>query len=137
MSREYKRIDNTVLPFQRRDDDESTIDWNLCALCQDPSNKAPLICPARGAKGDGAGYIYVAENLKSFQELGESPIPVPLSKLDEGAGFEETFRTHEASWHKSCRTKVSKTALNRKRKPTDDHLSPVKTRKLTEESCCD
>ena len=136
MSREYKRVDNTVLPFQRRDDDELTIDWNLCALCQDPSNKAPLICPARGAKGDGAGYIYVAENLKCFQELGESPIPVPLSKLDEGAGFEETFRTREASWHKSCRTKVSKTVLSRKRKATDDHPSPVKTRKLTEEACC-
>ena len=137
MSREYKRINNPVLPFQCGND-EITINWNLCALCQDPSNKAPLICPARGIKGDGAGYVYVAQSLKYFQELGESPVPVPLFKLDDGSGFEETFRCHKASWHKSCRTKVSKTVLNRKRKTkTDSHPSPVKTRKLTDDLCSD
>ena len=113
-----------------------TIDWNLCALRQESSNKAPPICPARAAKGDGAGCIYVAHNLKPCQHLDDSPIPV-LSKLDERSGFEQTFRMHEASWRKSCRTYVSVTVLNRNRKSLDYHSNPIKTRKLTDDSISD
>ena len=118
MSCDYKRIDSPSLPFSTDGDDELTIDWSLCALCQNPANKGSLTCPfkGQGAKGDGAGYIYIAQNLKAFQKIGENPLSVPLSKLDDGSGFEETLKKHEASWHKSCRAKISNAILNRKGK---------------------
>lgn len=89
-----------------------------------------LVCPAR--KPPAAGYKYVAENLKQFQEMGFNPVDVSLCRLDEGNGFEETFRLKSASWHKSCYAKVSTTILERKRKQTrSPSASPVKTRRAT------
>jgi hypothetical protein len=41
---------------------------------------------------------------------------VDISLLDEGEGFEATFKLHSAKWHNNCRSLVSKLSLERKRK---------------------
>ena len=103
------------------------LDWSACALCQ-KGTKESLICPARR---DGDGYRYISENLQQFQELGVSPVDTSFELLDEGDGFENTFRRNKACWHKTCWSKVSKNKLQRKRKKLDTQESPVKTRRIS------
>ena len=129
-SSQHKYIEAPPCPTQRSSH-RLTIDWTLCALCQEVGREG-LISP--GTK-NGDGYKYVAENLMEFQELGLSPLPIPLINLDDGKGFEETFRRNSASWHKVCRSKVSNTILARKRKQNDNlHTSPIKTRRAASTS---
>ena len=45
----------------------------------------------------GAGYSTLSANLIRFSELNQLPIPIDLSRLDEGNGFEATFMEHGAS----------------------------------------
>ena len=44
----------------------------------------------------GAGYSTLSANLIRFSELNH-PVPIDLSRLDEGNGFEATFMEHGAS----------------------------------------
>lgn len=66
-----------------------------------------------------------------WQKYGEhSNIGVDMSLLDEGDGFEATFRHHSAKWHNNCRIQVSKNALERKKKA----LQNSEQRKASEQS---
>ena len=126
MAEEYKCIEVPDIEVEPPPPEEP-IDWTLCALCQ-VTKTEKLVCPAR--KPPAAGYKYVAENLKQFQEMGFNPVDVSLCRLDEGDGFEKTFRLKSACWHKSCFSKVSSTILERKRKQADSPTaSPIKTRR--------
>lgn len=125
MSQKYKRVSAADQPQSTSNTVSDEIDWDLCALCQTPL-RAPLICPARK---NGDGYRYVAEKLQKFHELGLLPIPVNLSLLNEGDGFENTFRMNSAQWHKSCRSKVSNTELKRKQEDKPSCGTPVKPRR--------
>ena len=110
--------------------------WNLCALCEQETEEK-LVCPLNSTrKNYGSGYKSLADNLQQFCEIGEVPIQVSLSSLDEGNGIEETLKSHEAKWHKSFLNKCSTLKLQRaqKRKLEDSSVegseapSPVKTR---------
>ena len=46
-------------------------------------------------KDRGSGYKSLADNLPNFKEVGQWPIQVPLSHLDEGKGIEETLIFHK------------------------------------------
>ena len=63
MSRRYTMIEGQVLPVQDAVREESSINWNLCALCQKASSSETVVCPANR---DGAGYTYVGQNLALF-----------------------------------------------------------------------
>ena len=132
MFRQHKQIIGSCDSPQPKatSEDANKINWDLCALCQTASPET-LICPA---KRDGAGYTYVAETLSEFRRLGHCPIPVDLSLLDEGDGYQATFQRQSAQWHKRCRTKVSSDKLKRRLKAAEEKsqspASPVKTRRL-------
>ena len=133
MARRFTRVESDVSLSETRGEDErecQDINWNLCALCQ-TDTKEHLICSARG---DGAGYVYVAERLEEFRTLGSCPIPVDLSKLDEGRGFSATLQQHTALWHKQCRTSINKLKVKRKQQAHSQSNSPVKIRKTHEVS---
>ncbi|GFO12305.1 hypothetical protein PoB_003881000 [Plakobranchus ocellatus] len=79
------------------------IDWNLCALCQEPSSK-PLNCPAQSKRTDsGAGYVTLGDNLKNILQLGKRPLSIDIARLDEGDGIGNTLARNHAQWHTSCR----------------------------------
>ena len=76
-----------------------------------------------------------------FEESGQLPIKVPLSLLDKRRGIDETLRSHQASWHKSCFNKYISAKLTRAQRrkhaevsedDSDDETStqpsPIKTR---------
>lgn len=93
------------------------INWDLCALCQLEITNEKLVSPINDKRKDrGSGYKSLAENLPKFEEVGQLPIQVPLSCLDEGSRIEETLRFHQASWHKSCFNKCSSAKLTRAQK---------------------
>ena len=93
------------------------INWNLCALCQLKNTSEKLVSPVNDKRKDcGSGYKSLADNLPKFQEFGKLPIQVLLSLLDEGGGIEETLRSHQASWHKSCFNKCNSAKLTRAQK---------------------
>lgn len=115
--------------------------WKLCALCEQDNTGEKLVCPFNNKRKDsGSGYSSLAEILPKFEEIGELPIQVPLSSLDDGRGIEETLRSHRASWHKTCFNRCSNEKLiraqKRKREESSDNSdnetsiphSPVKTR---------
>jgi hypothetical protein len=57
------------------------INWKLCIICQVKTNK-PLQCPANSKRSDvGSGYKSLADNIKSFQDLGEIPQKLDPKKL--------------------------------------------------------
>lgn len=111
-----------------------SIDWKLCALCQETKEES-LQCPANSKRTDrGAGYKSLAEHLLLFSELGITPFAISLEQLNDGSGIENTLLNNKASWHKSCRDKVNSTKLKRAQKRRDQeedatsHI-PVKTRR--------
>ena len=78
--------------------------WNLC----EKKTEEKLVCPSNSTrKNYGSGYKSLADNLNTFREIGEVPIQVSLSSLDEGNGIEQALTSHEAKWHKSCFNKCS------------------------------
>ena len=84
------------------------INWDLCALCQLENTNEKLVSPVNDKrKNRKSGYKSLANNLRKFEELGQLPIQVPLSLLDDGRGIEETLTFHQASWHKSCLINVA------------------------------
>lgn len=123
-------------------------DWSKCVLCQETTTE-PLQYPGNTRRDDidiGTGYHTLASNILRFHELESLPIPIDISKLDEGDGIADTFITQNAKWHKSCKYKFSNLKLQRaeKRKSVDTPSSsqPTKfTRKtsgatsLTQDSC--
>ena len=83
------------------------IDWSLCALCQEPSDK-PLVCPAKSKRTDiRAGYATLGHNLNSFRSVGNQPLPIDINMLDEGDDISNTIKCNHAKWHTSCRLKCS------------------------------
>jgi hypothetical protein len=106
------------------------ISWDLCILCQSMTAET-LQCPNDSKRPDkGAGYKSLAASLQDFNNLGELPATLQLSKLDEGCGIEATLSAHCAKWHKSCRNVYNKTMLDRalKRKSALEQASSA---------CCD
>ena len=123
------------------------VNWDLCALCQGENKNDKLVSPVNSTGRDnGSGYKTLADNLPKFAEVGQLPIQVPLSHLDEGKGIEETLRYRQASWHKSCFNKCSNAKLTsaQKRRHTEVNLdsdqdtctqsSPIKTRRASLET---
>jgi hypothetical protein len=46
-------------------------------------------------------------------EIGGVPPDINLNLWDEGDGIEETYKKHNASWHKQCRSLLHGTTLER------------------------
>ena len=91
---------------------EQNFDWNLCCLCQEILKKncnVRLVNHRRGTK-------HLLKNVAGFVELGLYPMPLDLSKLDEGCCIAQTLENHRGSWHKSCNMKFKTTMLERERK---------------------
>ena len=101
------------------------IDWNLCVFCEkDTSEK--LQCPTEFTERfRGDGYATIAENLKSFNDLGCLPVNIKLTRLDDGDGIQQALLQRKAKFHKSCRLKFNKNELQRasKRKRLLDNES--------------
>ena len=92
--------------------------WKRCVLCQEETSEA-LQCSAKSKRHDvGAGQVYstLATSILRFNEINQLPMPVDLTRLDEGNGMEATFKEHMAKWHKSCHTKFNITKLRRAEK---------------------
>ena len=66
--------------------DTSPINWSICILCQQDTNEV-LQSPGNTKRDDidnGKGYQSLGDNISSFHELGCLPMPIDISKLDEG-----------------------------------------------------
>lgn len=93
------------------------VDWNLCFICQFPSDE-DLTCPGNYAnRFKKKGYSSLAENLQAFQKLGVLPDNFALVNC---INIEETLVDNSAKFHDRCRLRFNKTELqraqNRKRK---------------------
>lgn len=82
------------------------LDWNLCIICQQPSNDK-LICPT------SAGYTSLVSNLTQFAEKDELPKTVKLQLMDEGDGIMSTLITRKAKYHKLSRSRYDEYKLNK------------------------
>ena len=86
----------------------STINWELCALCQ-TSKKEKLINPSESKfakSGVQLGYRHTVENILKLKELGKLNLPIKKELLDEGVDMVSVFETKKALWHRTCRNKV-------------------------------
>ena len=89
------------------------IDWNMCVFCEkDTSEK--LQCPAEFTERfRGVGYVTIAENLESFNDLGCLAVNIKLTHLDDGNGIQQPLLQRKAKFHKSCCLKFNKNELQR------------------------
>lgn len=116
------------------------VNWANCVICQEDT-KEKTVCPTNGRRHI-SGYQYVADNLTQFHELGYHFSDVDFCAFDNGSGIVETFQTHGAIWHKTCRDKISTRMVERaKQKQQTDVVtsSPAKTRRKVlqhERDCC-
>ena len=87
---------NTVKPIYKYEkgtpeNSVSKSNWQMCAICQEPTSET-LQCHADTKRSDvGAGYKTLAGNNEKFAKLGCMPTDLCLSRLDESNGIEETF----------------------------------------------
>lgn len=102
--------------------DIPSIDWSLCVLCQETTS-ASLQQPKRGTRLD-ADVNY----------------KINLDRIDGDNGIAKTLIANTASWHKSCRSRLSLSKIDRhgsaKKRTVDGSEaqqigSPVKTRRLS------
>ena len=65
---------------------------------------------------NGMGYSTLSANIIRFSELNRLPIPMDLSRLDEGKGIEATFMEQVAKWLKlSYKVQQYETEKSRKK----------------------
>ena len=107
-------------------------DWSKCILCQSNTNKK-LNCSANSKRQDaGAGYETIANTLLEFHALQALPFDIDLDALKENDSLESSLRTHKATWHTSCYSKINTTKLKRlkgkKRQSSNENIkqSPKK-----------
>ena len=62
------------------------------------------------------GFHTLANNILRFYELECLPIQLNIERLDDGDGIPETFRKHNAKWHKTCNNKFNNLKLQRAEK---------------------
>lgn len=106
-----------------------TIDWSLCALCQQrksAKNKC-LQCPGNTSKKSSnprLQYSKISERLRGFDKLNSLPFKIKLCQLDEGDGISKTFIRKKAKWHRNCVLKISATRLkqlsNKRKRDEED-----------------
>ena len=87
-------------------------DRSKCIFCQDNQTTEPLKCPVNSLNTEiqESGYITISQNLVSFAEL--DALPFDIARLDNGQGVQDTLKTCEAKWHKSCQLKYTTTKLS-------------------------
>lgn len=115
------------------DESNTLVDWKLCILCQHVTDEV-LQFPSHTKRTDkGAGYKYVAENIRKFHELDALPFQINLHHIDNGSGIEATLHENNAGWHKTCPNRICTMKLERemKRKSTKENETMVKTRRIS------
>ena len=85
--------------------------WLKCCLCQEDTDESLL--------STVDGYKMLARNVPKFQELNSLPIPLDITRLDDGDGIEKTLQDHDAKYHPSCRIKFNNTKLKRAEEKQD------------------
>lgn len=146
MAKRHVLVGTTTLkPKKARLADSTSIDWELCVLCQEETGAAMQYPTKSTREPVGNGYKSLAYHLVEFAKLGN--MPLDISMLNDGDGIEATLTRHHAGWHKSCRLKFNQTKLERlQRKSIQEVKLPLPTRSssfeavdLTEVNCffCD
>ena len=81
----------------------SNINWDLCCLCQQEAHE-PLQTPKE------EGCLSLERDLKAFLNVANvlpSSVNVTIDQLNNGSGIAETLKTHNAKYHKRCRSYCS------------------------------
>ena len=84
------------------------MNWELCCICQEKKDEQ-LQTPKK------EGLASIENDLTDFKAIGVIPtgMKVTWAQLDEGQGIAETLLTHNAKYHKICRTYCSNSRLRR------------------------
>ncbi len=104
-------MDSSVQPVVSDVCDSNPISWNKCCLCEEDTREK-LTCPAEHKNG-GQGYKTLAQNLPQFNAIGELPLHISLTRLEEGKGLEETFYERKAKYHHTCYLRFNDKNLQR------------------------
>ena len=105
---------------------KKSIDWNLCALCQERKT-APSVCPAKCNDKNVNGYEIMGNKLEIIHNAN-ADFNAPMEFLCGIEGFEKTLSEHQAWWHKSCRLKVDKMISTISEPKEDNVKSTITTR---------
>ena len=107
-------------------EDDTSIDWDICVLCQLKSDDSQKLQSPMDSKRftPEHGYTTLADSIMDFQRIGALPLPINTEKLNEGEGIAETFKKHGAKWHNNCRLKFNKKEFTRANKRKMDTECP-------------
>lgn len=65
------------------------------------------------------GLTSLESDLKDLEQLGALPFSIDLRRLDDGSGFASTLLSHNAVYHKTCRSACNSTHVKRARSTHD------------------
>ena len=87
---------------------DHSVNWELCCLCQSDKNEL-LQTPKE------EGLATLERDLNDYKEINAVPsgITVSLDQLDDGSGVSATLRSHNAKYHKTCRSYCSSSRVKR------------------------
>lgn len=97
----------------------SNINWDLCCLCQQEVNE-------QLQKPKEEGRLSLERDLKGFLDVANvlpTSVNVTIDQLNNGSGMPETLKTHNAKYHKHCRSYCSSSCVKRVRH--DDDAPPL------------
>ena len=89
---------HTMIPVNlHKEKTECTnINWMKCVLCQTHIGEN-LVLPHKNSRMDKeAGYHSPAADLAAFDDIGDIPLDLDISRLDEGPGVAETLIMNKA-----------------------------------------
>lgn len=97
--------------------------WELCCLCQSEKNEL-LQTPKEES------LLTLERDLNDFKKINAVPsgITFRFDQLDDNPGIAATLRSHNAKYHKSCRSYCSSSRVKRLRQKQDTQSSPKKLR---------
>ena len=99
-----------------------------------PEGKKEALTRPNGRSIQSA-YVSLAYSLQQLNDLGVMPLNIPIDRINDGSGIQQTLEKNNAGYHKLCKLDISKSLKMEentpKRKREDDStecVSPVKTR---------
>jgi hypothetical protein len=99
-----------------------SMNWGLCCLCQSDKTEETLQTPKE------EGLVSLERDLKDFNAISGNKFPsginVTISQLNDGSGIAATLKSHEARYHKTCRSYCSSSRVKRAREKLDKEAGP-------------
>ena len=96
------------------------LDWGKCFICG-KETKDKLRCSISTRSADAKkSYDDLAGRIKAFESIHMLPVELEIKKLEDGVELGQSLLIHKAKFHKICKLKFNKKALELAQKAAEN-----------------